>query len=174
MVKLFHLIISTSLVIIKAIGDLLLGFFCMPVSLIGQILRDFIFGSLMCKIIPYLQGECHRAYCELSVSRRSTLLKIQAQFCNEGQLTFPINVELGWWSIRPRTYCPCNFMFFYHLKNYCYVERFSNFGCLVGWPFELIRHKIASDFDILSKIDNFILYYMWNNLALQKRRQYYC
>ena len=29
----------------------------MPFTLIGQLLRDFIFGSLMCHIIPYLQGE---------------------------------------------------------------------------------------------------------------------
>ncbi len=29
----------------------------MPFTLIGQLLRDFIFGSFMCKIIPYFQGE---------------------------------------------------------------------------------------------------------------------
>lgn len=40
-----------------AIADLLLGVFCMPFTLIGQLLRDFIFGSFMCKTIPYFQGE---------------------------------------------------------------------------------------------------------------------
>ncbi|XP_046437706.1 gastrin/cholecystokinin type B receptor-like isoform X4 [Daphnia pulex] len=39
-----------------AIADLLLGVFCMPFTLIGQLLRDFIFGSFMCKTIPYFQG----------------------------------------------------------------------------------------------------------------------
>ncbi|XP_057366643.1 cholecystokinin receptor type A-like isoform X2 [Daphnia carinata] len=39
-----------------AIADLLLGVFCMPFTLIGQLLRDFIFGSFMCKIIPYFQA----------------------------------------------------------------------------------------------------------------------
>ncbi|OWA55673.1 putative Cholecystokinin receptor type A, partial [Hypsibius exemplaris] len=38
-----------------SVGDLLLGVFCMPFTLTGQILRKFIFGAAMCKMIPYLQ-----------------------------------------------------------------------------------------------------------------------
>lgn len=33
------------------------GVFCMPFTLVGTLLRDFVFGELMCKFIPYLQGE---------------------------------------------------------------------------------------------------------------------
>ncbi|KXJ71602.1 hypothetical protein RP20_CCG019881 [Aedes albopictus] len=40
-----------------AISDLLLGVFCMPFTLVGQVLRKFIFGSIMCKLIPYFQEE---------------------------------------------------------------------------------------------------------------------
>jgi cholecystokinin-like receptor len=39
-----------------AISDLLLGIFCMPITLVGMLLRDFIFGEIMCKLLPYLQG----------------------------------------------------------------------------------------------------------------------
>jgi cholecystokinin A receptor len=39
-----------------AVSDLLLGIFCMPFTLIGMLLRDFIFGEIMCKLLPYLQG----------------------------------------------------------------------------------------------------------------------
>lgn len=39
-----------------AISDLLLGIFCMPITLLGMLLRDFIFGEIMCKLLPYLQG----------------------------------------------------------------------------------------------------------------------
>lgn len=39
-----------------AISDILLGVLCMPFTLIGTLLRDFIFGELMCKLLPYLQG----------------------------------------------------------------------------------------------------------------------
>ncbi|KAJ8976233.1 hypothetical protein NQ317_009730 [Molorchus minor] len=39
-----------------AISDLLLGVFCMPFTLVGQVLRNFIFGSTMCKLIPYFQA----------------------------------------------------------------------------------------------------------------------
>lgn len=39
-----------------AISDLFLGVFCMPFTLVGSILRNFIFGEIMCKLLPYLQG----------------------------------------------------------------------------------------------------------------------
>lgn len=40
-----------------AISDMLLGVLCMPFTLIGTLLRDFVFGEAMCKLLPYLQGE---------------------------------------------------------------------------------------------------------------------
>lgn len=39
-----------------AASDLFLGVFCMPFTLLGMLLRDFIFGEFMCKMLPYLQG----------------------------------------------------------------------------------------------------------------------
>lgn len=39
-----------------AVSDILLGVFCMPFTLIGTQLRDFVFGEILCKLIPYLQG----------------------------------------------------------------------------------------------------------------------
>lgn len=43
-----------------AISDILLGVLCMPFTLIGTLLRDFVFGELMCKLLPYLQGKNNR------------------------------------------------------------------------------------------------------------------
>lgn len=43
-----------------AVSDLFLGVFCMPFTLVGMLLRDFIFGELMCKLLPYLQGVFNR------------------------------------------------------------------------------------------------------------------
>lgn len=40
-----------------AISDILLGVLCMPFTLIGTLLRDFVFGEVMCKLLPYLQGK---------------------------------------------------------------------------------------------------------------------
>ncbi|XP_043266787.1 cholecystokinin receptor type A-like [Venturia canescens] len=39
-----------------AVSDLLLGVFCMPFTLLGQILKNFVFGLVMCKLIPYFQA----------------------------------------------------------------------------------------------------------------------
>ncbi|KAL5277426.1 CCKAR family protein [Megaselia abdita] len=39
-----------------AISDMLLGVFCMPVTLIGTVLRNFIFGDFMCRFLPYMQA----------------------------------------------------------------------------------------------------------------------
>lgn len=45
-----------------AISDLLLGIFCMPFTLVGMLLRDFIFGEIMCKLLPYLQGGYQKVF----------------------------------------------------------------------------------------------------------------
>lgn len=49
--------VTNTFLINLAISDLLLGIFCMPFTLYGSITRNFIFGSVMCKMIPYFQGE---------------------------------------------------------------------------------------------------------------------
>ncbi|XP_049861885.1 cholecystokinin receptor-like [Schistocerca gregaria] len=42
--------------LLQAVSDLLLGVFCMPFTLVGQLLRNFIFGSAMCRLISYFQA----------------------------------------------------------------------------------------------------------------------
>ncbi|XP_061706815.1 cholecystokinin receptor-like [Cydia pomonella] len=39
-----------------AISDFMLGVFCVPFTLIGQIYRRFLFGPVLCKIIPFFQA----------------------------------------------------------------------------------------------------------------------
>ncbi|XP_028031487.1 cholecystokinin receptor-like [Bombyx mandarina] len=39
-----------------AISDFLLGVFCLPFTLVGQIYRRFLFGAALCKLIPFLQA----------------------------------------------------------------------------------------------------------------------
>ncbi|XP_076330410.1 cholecystokinin receptor-like [Tachypleus tridentatus] len=39
-----------------AVSDLLLGVFCMPFTLAGALLREFVFGAAMCRLIPYFQA----------------------------------------------------------------------------------------------------------------------
>lgn len=48
--------IMSAFLINLTISDLLLSLFCMPFTLIGSILKNFIFGPFMCQLIPYLQG----------------------------------------------------------------------------------------------------------------------
>ena len=50
-----------------AVSDILLGVFCMPFTLVGTLLRDFVFGEIMCKFIPYLQGKCNSQFLQLYV-----------------------------------------------------------------------------------------------------------
>ncbi|GAB1609564.1 cholecystokinin receptor type A-like, partial [Argonauta hians] len=40
-----------------AISDLLLAVFCIPFTLIPVILKNFIFGPVMCVLVRYLQGK---------------------------------------------------------------------------------------------------------------------
>ncbi|KAL7742991.1 hypothetical protein ACLKA6_011358 [Drosophila palustris] len=39
-----------------AISDILLGVLCMPVTLVGTLLRNFIFGEFLCKLIQFSQA----------------------------------------------------------------------------------------------------------------------
>jgi len=39
-----------------AVSDLLLAVLCMPFTLIPTLLKNFIFGKAMCKVIRYMQG----------------------------------------------------------------------------------------------------------------------
>ncbi len=47
-----------------AVSDLLLGVFCMPFTLVGVLLKEFIFGPFMCRLISYLQGLYSNNLCE--------------------------------------------------------------------------------------------------------------
>lgn len=40
-----------------AISDILLGVLCMPITLVGALLKNFVFGETMCKLLPFLQGK---------------------------------------------------------------------------------------------------------------------
>jgi cholecystokinin A receptor len=40
-----------------ALSDLMMALFCMPFTLIPNIMEDFIFGAAMCKIVAYFMGK---------------------------------------------------------------------------------------------------------------------
>ncbi|MED6288522.1 hypothetical protein CHARACLAT_027481 [Characodon lateralis] len=49
--------VTNSFLLSLAVSDLMMAIFCMPFTLIPNILEDFIFGATMCKIVTYLMGE---------------------------------------------------------------------------------------------------------------------
>lgn len=49
--------VTNTFLLSLALSDLMLAVFCMPFTLIPSILKDFIFGAAMCKIVSYLMGE---------------------------------------------------------------------------------------------------------------------
>lgn len=49
--------VTNSFLLSLAFSDLMMAIFCMPFTLIPNILEDFIFGAAMCKIISYFMGE---------------------------------------------------------------------------------------------------------------------
>ncbi|XP_014858610.1 PREDICTED: cholecystokinin receptor-like [Poecilia mexicana] len=48
--------VTNSFLLSLAVSDLMMAIFCMPFTLIPNILGDFIFGATMCKIVAYLMG----------------------------------------------------------------------------------------------------------------------
>ncbi|XP_065808117.1 cholecystokinin receptor-like [Labrus bergylta] len=48
--------VTNSFLLSLAVSDLMMAVFCMPFTLIPNILEDFIFGGAMCKTVTYLMG----------------------------------------------------------------------------------------------------------------------
>ncbi|XP_038161715.1 cholecystokinin receptor-like, partial [Cyprinodon tularosa] len=46
--------VTNSFLLSLAVSDLMMAIFCMPFTLIPNILENFIFGATMCKIVTYL------------------------------------------------------------------------------------------------------------------------
>lgn len=49
--------VTNSFLLSLAVSDLMMAIFCMPFTLIPNLLEDFIFGPAMCKIVAYLMGK---------------------------------------------------------------------------------------------------------------------
>ena len=45
-----------------SISDLLLAVFCMPFTIVPIMLKNFIFGPVICVMIRYLQGELNDSF----------------------------------------------------------------------------------------------------------------
>ncbi|KAJ4933637.1 hypothetical protein JOQ06_030461 [Pogonophryne albipinna] len=48
--------VTNTFLLSLAVSDLMMAVFCMPFTLIPSILKNFIFGAAMCKIVSYLMG----------------------------------------------------------------------------------------------------------------------
>lgn len=49
--------VTNSFLLSLAVSDLMMAIFCMPFTLIPNILEDFIFGAAMCKTVSYFMGK---------------------------------------------------------------------------------------------------------------------
>lgn len=49
--------VTNTFLLSLAVSDLMMAVFCMPFTLIPSILKNFIFGAAMCKIVSYFMGE---------------------------------------------------------------------------------------------------------------------
>lgn len=49
--------VTNILLLNLAVSDLMMGLICMPTSLTGYILRNFIFGGFFCTLQRYVEGE---------------------------------------------------------------------------------------------------------------------
>ncbi|XP_055928738.1 neuropeptide FF receptor 2-like [Argiope bruennichi] len=78
-----------------AISDLLLGVFCMPFTLIGSLLRNFIFGEVVCRLINYFQAS-HPVTSKLSRINRDyydwLLCSLTIQLMDKKYLQLLVNV----------------------------------------------------------------------------------
>jgi cholecystokinin A receptor len=49
--------VTNTFLVSLAVSDLMMAVFCMPFTLIPNMLEDFIFGAAMCKTVTYFMGK---------------------------------------------------------------------------------------------------------------------
>lgn len=49
--------VTNVLLLNLSVADLMVAVGCMPATLTGTLMRDFIFGSILCRIFPFIQGK---------------------------------------------------------------------------------------------------------------------
>lgn len=84
--------VTNSFLLSLAVSDLMMAIFCMPFTLIPTLLKDFIFGAAMCKIVSYLMG------------KTIAFQPWQALFCNHTHTSQRISfwmslISVPWWSL---------------------------------------------------------------------------
>lgn len=77
-----------------AISDLLLGVFCMPATLVGVLLRRFIFGRFMCHLISYMQSKAIDCLlnCQSTVDILFLFLNFLPFFCTFSAVSVAVSV----------------------------------------------------------------------------------
>lgn len=71
--------VTNSFLLSLAVSDLMMAIFCMPFTLIPNILEDFIFGGAMCKTVTYFMGEDELCHFKPALSDNSISLSILDQ-----------------------------------------------------------------------------------------------
>lgn len=80
-----------------AISDMLLGVLCMPVTLVGTLLRNFIFGEFLCKLFQFSQGKLLKDMVRLSfflVEYGRSMLCL-CELCNQERESFPTYIAMS-------------------------------------------------------------------------------
>lgn len=86
--------VTNTFLLSLAVSDLMMAVFCMPFTLIPSILKDFIFGAAMCKIVSYLMGERW----EGGEGRRGKLENVKNE--GEGRKIIKFGDENQWLELR--------------------------------------------------------------------------
>uniref|UniRef100_A0A8C7DBG6 Gastrin/cholecystokinin type B receptor n=1 Tax=Oncorhynchus kisutch TaxID=8019 RepID=A0A8C7DBG6_ONCKI len=127
--------VTNSFLLSLAVSDLMMAVFCMPFTLIPNMLEDFIFGAAMCKTVTYFMG--------LSVSI-STFSLVAIAIERYSAICNPLKSRV--WQTRSHAYrviaaiwvlslvMMVPYPVFSHLKSFPKPDRTTGHMCRLEWP----------------------------------------
>uniref|UniRef100_A0A8C8K2K1 Gastrin/cholecystokinin type B receptor n=1 Tax=Oncorhynchus tshawytscha TaxID=74940 RepID=A0A8C8K2K1_ONCTS len=127
--------VTNSFLLSLAVSDLMMAVFCMPFTLIPNMLEDFIFGAAMCKTVTYFMG--------LSVSI-STFSLVAIAIERYSAICNPLKSRV--WQTRSHAYrviaaiwvlslvMMVPYPVFSHLKSFSKPDRTTGHMCRLEWP----------------------------------------
>ncbi|XP_028972311.1 cholecystokinin receptor isoform X2 [Esox lucius] len=127
--------VTNSFLLSLAVSDLMMAVFCMPFTLIPNILEDFIFGAAMCKTVTYFMG------LSVSISTFSLVaiaIERYSAICNPLKSrawqtrSHAYRVIAATWALSLVIMVP--YPVFSHLKAFHKPDRTKGHMCRLDWP----------------------------------------
>eukprot|EP00063_Salmo_salar_P030881 XP_014005716.1 PREDICTED: cholecystokinin receptor-like [Salmo salar] len=127
--------VTNSFLLSLAVSDLMMAVFCMPFTLIPNMLEDFIFGAAMCKTVTYFMGHSVRistfSLVAIAIEKYSAICnRLKSRVWQTRSHAYRVIAAI--WVLSLVMMVP--YPVFSHLKSFPKPDRTMGHMCRLEWP----------------------------------------